>query len=166
LVILTTLLVVSCLPFFLVWNERKSAVAAQTDRAAQDLLDDTRGPEPSRQPTTSAEEPASTAGVLVQRVALGEFSHPTELTSGRFLRDFSDKATAIEDIDASRLRLLRRGPGWVELTAPYTPSAPESAPWESLASAGTEARLRLEFRGGAWKLEDLKVPSPNGARGL
>ena len=61
----------------------------------------------------------------------GNYSRRSDIATGRFLRDFEDQWALLDDVDQLKLKLARRGPGWVQVHGPYV-REPLEAPHASV----------------------------------
>jgi hypothetical protein len=97
---------------------------------------------------------------VLRKIAARYFRDRSDVAMGRFLSHFDMKVRYVEGIDASRMRVLERGAGWVEIQAPSTPSVL----WNQPAEPEVIIHLHLLEHEGALKLENVQVlSSPGGA---
>jgi hypothetical protein len=91
------------------------------------------------------------AQLLLSQLVTCRYRNLSEVATGRFLRDFERLKGLLQGIDLKGLRPLRRGAGWVQIEAPYSP--PDVA-----AKRPGRAVIRLaQDPGGGWKVEHLRL---------
>ena len=86
--------------------------------------------------------------VLLERIIKGDFTTPSEIATGRFLREFPQKRPLLERIDLEEILSIRQGRRWVRMQVLLI---------QPHISEVHKAELRFILHEGHWKLENLKV---------
>ncbi len=100
---------------------------------------------------------------LMEKVVNGDYLRRTDIATGRFLANFDDQWFLLVDVDRTKFELARRGPGWVQVLAPYHASETRWMHRTHLSEGlerwktAVEAIVRMVEEDKIWKLEHIRV---------
>lgn len=100
---------------------------------------------------------------LIANVVDGDYTLRSDVATGRFLEDFDNQWSLLVEVDRTRLRLVRRGRGWVQLRGPCRPTEHRWMAETHLTDgnerwiAPAEAIIRMVEEERIWKLEHIRV---------